>query len=229
MSDSRTLTQSIMPDLAVFDLDGTLIRGDSFLPFVTGYARRFRRIRPLISLPIWLGLYGARLLPDHRAKERVLISFFRGEPCEAVAGFAEEFSQRWILPRLHEPVHSRLKWHLSSGHRVILLSASPNLYVEAVGAALGIGEVICTRVQGGPHRWNGRLDGPNCKGTEKLTRLYQYLGTEHWQGETFAYGDSKSDLPILQWARHGYLVNRRGELKEIGTGHTGNSKTASLV
>lgn len=203
--------------LAVFDLDGTLVRGDSFLPFVIGYARSRRRFKPILTLPIWLGLYGARLLPDHRAKQRVLISFFRGQTREAVAEYAAEFSRNWILPRLHPPVHSRLLSHLSSGHRVILLSASPDLYVKAVGAALGIDEVICTRVLGTARLWDGRLVGLNCKGAEKLARLRNYLGEDSWDGDSFAYGDSKSDFPVLQWARRGYLVNRRGDLLEMGS------------
>ena len=35
--------------LAVFDLDGTLVRGDSFLPFLLSYAWRYRRFRPLLT------------------------------------------------------------------------------------------------------------------------------------------------------------------------------------
>lgn len=201
--------------LAVFDLDGTLVRGDSFLPFVVGYARSQRRLRPLLTLPVWVGLYAAKLLPDHRAKQRVMVSFFRGAPRAAVADYAAKFCERWVRPRLHEPVLEQLTWHLSAGHRVILLSASPDLYVEAVGRWLGINEVICTRVRSTPECWDGVLDGPNCKGAEKLARLRGYLAADSWPSESFAYGDSTSDLPVLRWATHGFLVSRRGELRQV--------------
>jgi HAD superfamily hydrolase (TIGR01490 family) len=201
--------------LAVFDLDGTLIRGDSFLPFAVGYARANRRMRPLATLPIWLGLYAARLMPDHRAKERVLMSFFRGECPVRVSEYATAFSESWIRPRLREPVFARLTEHLSDGHRVVLLSASPDLCVEPVGRALGIGEVLCTRTRRTPTACEGALDGPNCKGEQKLVRLRAHLGMETWSGESFAYGDSSSDLPVLQWATHGFLVGRSGELSRV--------------
>jgi phosphatidylglycerophosphatase C len=175
--------------LAVFDLDGTLVRGDSFLPFAVGYARARRRLRPLVTLPVWVGLYAARLLPDHRAKQRVLVSFFRGECPAAVADYAEAFVERWVRPRLLGPVSERLTGHLSAGHRVVLLSASPDLYVETVGRALGIGEVVCTRVRRTAAAWDGALDGPNCKGEQKLVRLCAHLGRGDWPTETFAYGD----------------------------------------
>jgi phosphatidylglycerophosphatase C len=198
--------------LAVFDLDGTLLRGDSFLPFMTGYAWARRRIRPLLTLPLWVGLYAANLLPDHRAKQRVLISFLRGESRGTVSEYAARFCKRWIRPRLYAPVLSQLRWHQSEGHRVVLLSASPDVYVEAVGRLLGVDEVVCTRVCGSADSWDGALDGPNCKGEQKLVRLCSHLTVDTWPGESYAYGDSKSDLPVLQWATNGFLVGRRGEL-----------------
>jgi phosphatidylglycerophosphatase C len=201
--------------LAVFDLDGTLIRGDSFLPFVVGYARARRRLRPLVTLPLWLSLYAARLVPDHRAKERVLVSFFRGECPARVGEYAATFAESWVRPRLCQPVFARLADHLSAGHRVILLSASPDLCVEAVGRTLGIGEVLCTRTRRTPTACEGELDGPNCKGEQKLVRLRAHLGMDAWGGASFAYGDSSSDLPVLRWATHGFLVDRRGELTRV--------------
>ena len=201
--------------LAVFDLDGTLVRGDTFLPFVVGYARARRRVRPLVTLPVWVGLYAARVMPDHRAKQRVLVSFFRGEGRAAVAEFADRFAEAWVRPRLHGPVFDRLTEHLTSGHRVVLLSASPDLYVEAIARELGIPEVVCTRVRGTADAWDGSLDGANCKGAEKLARLRAHLGSDGWPGESFAYGDSRSDLPVLKWATHGFLVRRTGALHRV--------------
>lgn len=211
------------PPLAVFDLDGTLVRGDSFLPFVVGYARAERRVRPLVTLPVWVGLYAARIIPDHRAKQNVLVSSFRGQPRAAVAAYADRFVETWIRPRLHAPVFERLTEHRTAGHRVVLLSASPDLYVEAVGRALGIDEVLCTRVRGTADAWDGALDGPNCKGDEKLARLRGHLGADAWPAESFAYGDSKSDLPVLRWATHGFLVNKRGELSRVSPRPTVNA------
>lgn len=207
MADSRPL--------AVFDLDGTLVRGDTFLPFVVGYARARRRVRPLVTLPVWVGLYAARVMPDHRAKQRVLVSFFRGEHRAAVAEFADAFAERWVRPRLHGPVYDRLTGHLTSGHRVVLLSASPDLYVDAIGRALNIPEVVCTRVRRTADAWDGALDGANCKGAEKLARLRAHLGADGRAGETFAYGDSRSDLPVLKWATHGFLVRKDGSLTRV--------------
>jgi HAD superfamily hydrolase (TIGR01490 family) len=218
---------SIARPLAVFDLDGTLVRGDTFLPFAVGYARARGKLRPLATLPVWVGLYAIRVLPDYRAKQRVLVSFFRGESRAAVAEYAAAFAERWVLPRLHQPVFTRLNEHLVAGHRVVLLSASPDLYVETIGRALGIKEIVCTRVLRTAETWDGVLLGPNCKGEEKLSRLLTHLGKDAQPTESFAYGDSPSDLPVLRWAKQGYLVSRRGVLTPVESVPSLSYSTAS--
>jgi phosphatidylglycerophosphatase C len=203
--------------VAVFDLDGTLIRGDSFLPFVLWYAWRRRRIRPLLSLPIYLGLYACRLMPDRKAKQAVLISFLRGRSKEDVAEHAEWFSQRWVDARLKDAVMARLREHQEAGHRVVLLSASPDVYVPVIARKLGIEEVLCTPVAGDEVCWDGRLAGNNCKGEEKVQRLKEHLQQDSPPAESWAYGDSSSDLPLLRWVARGYLV-RREQLLPVSRG-----------
>jgi phosphoserine phosphatase len=47
--------------------------------------------------------------------------------------------------------------------------------------------------------------------------LTSHLGGGDWPGVAYSYGDSKSDLPVLRWARHGFLVGRGGRLSPVGT------------
>jgi phosphatidylglycerophosphatase C len=201
--------------LAVFDLDGTLVRGDSFLPFVFGYAWSRRRVRPFLTLPLYLSLYLGRVMSDRTAKQRVLVSFLRGEPRAAVAEYTERFCESWVRPRLCESVLGRLRDHQAAGHRVVLLSASPDVYVPAVGKFLGVEEVICTRVKGTADAWDGCIDGPNCKGEAKVELLRRHLGEDRWPGESYAYGDSRADLSILRWVSAGFLVTPRGEFQPV--------------
>jgi phosphatidylglycerophosphatase C len=197
--------------LAVFDLDGTLVRGDCFLPFMVSYARARRKYRALLTLPLHVGMYAARLTRDHVAKERVMVAVLRGESRALVAEHATKFCESWVRPRLRETVVARLREHQAAGHRVVLLSASPDVYVEPIARMLGIEEVVCTRVRSADEVWDGRLDGGNCKGEGKVAALRTYLSMDYWPSKSYGYGDSKSDLPILAWVTTGYLVSRRGE------------------
>jgi phosphatidylglycerophosphatase C len=198
---SAASTDSDFRPLAVFDLDGTLVARDTFLPFLVSYALSRRLFRPLLTLPAYLLLYACRLLSDRAAKERVLVSFLRGRHKLDVAAHADLFSRTWVPPRLRADVVGKLREHQRAGHRVILLSASPDVYVPAIARELGITEVICTEVAGDADTWNGALAGPNCKGVAKLGRLCEYLGCDRPHAATYAYGDRPHDLAVLAGPR----------------------------
>ncbi len=69
---------------------------------------------------------------------------------------------------------SRIEQHRKEGARLVLMSASTDLYVPAFGAALGFDEVICTGVRWDGDRLDGHLTTPNRRGTEK-TRCFETL------------------------------------------------------
>jgi phosphatidylglycerophosphatase C len=209
-----TAAQAIRP-LAVFDLDGTLVSRDTFLPFVLSYGRKHRLVRPFLTLPVYLALYAGHVLTDRTAKERVLVSFLRGQSKRVVADHAGWFARRWVTPRLRSEVVAKLREHQRAEHRVILLSASPDVYVPAIARELGITEVICTRVTGDDAVWHGGLIGPNCKGVAKLNLLCDYLGCDRWAADSYAYGDSRHDLHVLRWATSGFLVGRHTGLTPV--------------
>ena len=155
------------------------------------------------------------MFSDSAAKERVLKSFLRGRCKREVAEHAAWFARSWVRPRLRAEVLGRLRDHQRAGHRVILLSASPDVYVTAIAREIGIDEVVCTRVVGDDVAWDGALAGPNCKGAAKLPLLFDYLGCDRWPAESYAYGDRAHDLGVLRWAGAGYLVTRRSGLVRV--------------
>ena len=206
--------------LAIFDLDGTLTRRDTFLPFLLSFSLRNRRRWPLVPLPFVLGAYACRMMPDHAAKQRLLVSFLGGMAAELIEDHAGWFCRNWLQRNLHPVGTQLLRQHQEAGHRVILLSASPSVYVPAIGRALGIDEVVCTRVQIRDGRCLGTLDGSNCKGAFKLSLLRQYLELDKAPEESYAYGDSEHDRPVLNWVRNGHLI-QRGRALRLAAGAAG--------
>lgn len=196
--------------LAIFDLDGTLVARDTFLPFLLTFSLRARRRRPLLPLPFVLSAYACRLMPDYAAKQRLLTGFLGGLHEDVVREHAEWFCNNWLPRRLHPIGLRHLREHQRAGHRIILLSASPDVYVPAVGRWLGIEETVCTRVCFEDGKCLGTLQGKNCKGASKLDLLKQHLGVLQPPPESYAYGDSPHDLPVLSWVHNGRLIRRNG-------------------
>src|SRR6185437_16645380 len=99
-----------------------------------------------------------------------------------------------------------LEAHRAAGDRLILLSASPDLYVPRIGRLLGFERTVCTEI-----RWTGdRLDGAlitaNRRGAEKL-RCLEWLRTQYPDLPMTAYGNSASDLDHMRHAERALLVN----------------------
>jgi phosphatidylglycerophosphatase C len=195
--------------LAVFDLDGTLVRGDSFLPFLLSYALHHGRYQALPAFPLYCGLYVCKILSDRTAKERLIRAVCRAQPMPKLAAHAEWFCDTWLQTHLRPSAVERLRFHQKEGHRVILLSASPDLYVPVIARRLGIPEVICTQVAAQDGHCTGLLRGENCKGDAKVRLLQAHLGTERPPASSSAYGDQSHDLFLLRWVSQGYLLDKR--------------------
>ncbi|MBC8028068.1 MAG: HAD-IB family phosphatase, partial [Steroidobacteraceae bacterium] len=96
--------------------------------------------------------------------------------------------------------------HREAGHFLVLMSASVDFYVPEFGRQLGFDRALSTGVAWNGDRLDGALTTPNLRDEEKARRFNQ-LVAELGESETFAYGNSYSDLPHLRLARHGVLVN----------------------
>jgi phosphatidylglycerophosphatase C len=193
--------------LAVFDLDGTITRHDTLLWYVLGYlARHPWRI---VRLP-WMLVAAVRFLFDfdHGA---IKGSFIRvtlgGATRSSLQQWSDKFVQRVVQNGLHVEARPAIERHRRAGARLLLLSASIDLYVPQIGAALGFDEVICTQVRWREDaRLDGRLASANCRDEEKRRRLASIIEREA-PSATSAYGNSRGDLPHLRLTQHAYLIN----------------------
>jgi phosphatidylglycerophosphatase C len=194
--------------LVLFDLDGTITYRDTLYPYVTGFLARAGRSR----------LRMARLMPtlaafavgaaDHGAvKSSFIRSTLGGATRAQLNAWSDEFVS-WVSTRGSSPgALMMVKSHRDAGDRLVLMSASTDLYVPQIGAALGFHEVICTGIA---FDTAGRLDGalstPNRRGAEKV-RCFQSLKQQHAGLETVAYGNAGSDLAHLALSDTPRLVN----------------------
>ena len=99
-----------------------------------------------------------------------------------------------------------LRSHLAAGDHVVLMSASPDLYVPQIAAVLGASECICTPVRWNGDRLDGRLAGPNCRGEEKA-RILERLRQQHAGMPVIGYGNSGADLAHLVRCDEAVYVN----------------------
>jgi HAD superfamily hydrolase (TIGR01490 family) len=191
------------PVVAVFDFDGTLTRRDSLLPFLWQIAGPWMFIwNATVLLPTLLQ-YAVGILENGPAKERVLGQFLVGKPVEDIRAVAGSFAEETIPTLLDPEAIRRLRWHQEQDHGVILVTASPELYVRQWAETEGFDDVIGTCLETKDGVFTGQFAAPNCHGPEKTRRL-EAEGPDLRGATIYAYGNSRGDRELLDMADQGF-------------------------
>lgn len=196
------------PALAVFDLDGTITRHDTLMPLLGTFllAHPWRSWRLGLVLPA-LARYAAGRGDRGLLKGAMIRAVLGGLPRASVATLVARFVPRVLAGALFAEALERIAWHRGQGHRLLLMSASPDFYVPDIGAVLGFNDCICTSV-----RWrldgclDGRLSSANRRGPEKTRCLRDFLG-KYPASAVYAYGNSSADLDHMRLATEAWYVN----------------------
>ena len=143
---SRTEKRRTKATIAVFDLDGTITRYDTYVPFLLGFLvskplRIFRcGLLPLYALIHLLGLRGNSWL-----KQKFLARCCGGASRQALADYSADFAARVVRKGLLPDAVAAIEFHRARGDRLILISASFDLYVDEIGRLLGFADVIASK------------------------------------------------------------------------------------
>ena len=201
--------------LALFDLDDTLIGGNSpslwtaYLADLGWLDREsfIPREQELVALYAALQIS----LEDYLAFS---VQPLVGRSREEVDYVASPFVEEVIEPLIHSAAMRAIADHRAAGDRILIVSASPTFLVEAIAARLGIAEVLATELELQHGCYSGRVAGIPCAREGKIQRLEQWLAA---QGEALAgahfYSDSRNDLPLLGHVEHPHAVNPDAALR----------------
>lgn len=230
------MTEDARIGVAAFDFDGTLTYGGSVVRFLV----RVRGVLPLArallqELPgIVRGAVVGGTASDN-AKEALFMRLLAGLPVSEVDRIGADFAESHLRRRLRPDSKERLDWHRRQGHRVVVVSASPECYVRPAAALLGADAALATRLAASGDLLTGRYEGKNCRGAEKYARLMGWIrsqGLGAVQPELWAYGNSRGDRRLLEAADHGVDAGRLGRFGRLRRfprlAHVAGIATASL-
>ena len=201
--------------IVIFDLDGTLVRGDTFVKYIAGFIMRrpIRLLRCLVLIGVIFRFLRGQVTAA-QMKERILIAALGGSDRTEIRRYTDEFLARLIPEGMSKSGLKALEQHRKLGDTLVLLSASPDVYVVELGRRLGFHEVICTEVQWDGERFSGELRSPNIKGEEKV-QCFLRLKRRFAEAIVVAYADHISDLPLLRAVDAGVLVNGSKKAKRM--------------
>jgi phosphatidylglycerophosphatase C len=199
--------------IAVFDLDGTLTRRDTLWPYLRGWARRHPRAG--FWPRVLAALAGYPVRRDRGALKSRLIRV-------AMAGASRGDVERWTADyvaalgeaELCPGALAAIERHRAAGDRLVLLSASVDLYVPAIGRRFGFDETLCTAVAWHGSVLGGALASENRRGAEKR-RCLEALRARHPGARVTAYGNARSDFQHFAAADEAVLVNAGPGLRRL--------------
>ncbi len=191
----------------MFDLDGTLTRHDTLLPYVLGFLRRHPARYPALLgvLPV-LARFAVRRADHGALKSAFIRAALGGCSRTEIEAWTGAFVPQLLAHGLWADARAQLERHRAAGDTLVLMSASVDLYVPAIARALGFSEVVCTALRWNGERLEGTLASANRRGTEKARCLAQ-LRDRHPGLVVIGYGNAVSDLGHLGLADRGVLVN----------------------
>jgi phosphatidylglycerophosphatase C len=209
-----------MTDIAVFDLDGTITRGDTFVAYLTYVLRhRPRRIAQCAALaPLAAGFALARV-GNAEAKSRLLYAIAGGSRRGDIARFTEGFTSTRLRRMVKPAALRRIAMHRERGDTLVLATAGMDIYAGAVGQFLGFDHVLATRAVWEGDRLSLGLDGPNLRGADKLAAVKALRAAlQPATARLVAYSDHHSDLPLLRHADEAVAVDPTPRLARAITG-----------
>lgn len=204
-----------MQRIALYDLDRTVTRAPTFTPFLVHMAASGNPLR-LLGLPLWVlamlgykaGLYGRKPL-KHFGLALLVGRVVRSA---ALQPRIDAFVARQLARNIQPGALAQIAADHAAGVRLVLVTAAPEIYAEALGRALGFEACIATR-----HRRDAEgnllaaIDGENNYGAEKVARVEAWLAAQGFARadcHCTTYTDHASDAPILNFADAGVLVGR---------------------
>jgi HAD superfamily hydrolase (TIGR01490 family) len=203
--------------LALFDLDNTLLAGDSDHAWGEFLCQR--------------GLVDAE---SYRARNDAFYQdYLSGElDVEAYQNFCQELLGRSDMAQLQqwhtefmrdhiEPIMlakgaALVRRHHEAGDRVVIITATNRFITGPIAARLGVDTLLATECEMQDGRYTGRLTDVPCFQEGKVTRIERWLQeNDQSLDDSYFYSDSRNDLPLLERVSHPVAVDPDPTLREI--------------
>ena len=202
--------------LALFDVDETLIRGDSEVLWCRYLTEN--GIRDMRGIDGFMKAYEAGNL-DFDAFSRFQLRPLAELPEDLLVEHRSRFLAEMITPRLFDTALARVIDHSQRGHEVLAISAAYEFIAAPVANLAGIDRGLYTDAEHDGNAYTGRVQGTPCFREGKVERLTSWLaergeGPEVLESSWF-YSDSHNDLPLLRRVGNPVAVRPDPKLRAV--------------
>jgi HAD superfamily hydrolase (TIGR01490 family) len=205
------------PDLAIFDLDNTILNGDSDYSMIN-YLVDINLLDEVAKLKNdeFIKDYQQGQL-DFNQYTNFALKPYMGMTQEEISKIILPFVETIIEPMINIFALKLIHDHHDKGHTILLASATNELIVRPIAQRLNIKHVIATKVEFENNKCTGEFIPPSALGAGKLKLVETWMQDHHFDnfsGVTF-YSDSINDLPLMETVEFPKAVNPDIKLEAI--------------
>ena len=205
------------PALVIFDLDNTILNGDSDYAMINYLVHTQ-------ALDESAGKQNQMFIEDYQRGEldfdaytTFALSAYIGMTRTEINEYMRPFVTKVIEPMINTLALKIIHDHGDSGDTILLASATNELIVQPIAKRLDIQNVIGTQVKFINDKCTGEYIPPSALGEGKLQLVQQWMqknNFDDFSGVTF-YSDSINDLPLLEAVDFPKAVNPDAMLEKI--------------
>ena len=193
---------------AFFDMDGTIIDGDS--NDITYYELNKMKVVDdnfIQKLNNYEDMFYKGILDINEFVEFATTPFIKYsmDELDEILG---SIVRRCIVPKIKKGARDRIDCHTNNNDRVIIVTATNDYLVKHIAKALGIDDFIASSMEVKNSHLTGKklCEVPFKQGKER--RIREYLKNEAYSLKgSYGYGDSVNDIEMLLMCEHGFLVD----------------------
>lgn len=202
--------------LAIFDLDNTLLNGDS--DYLWG---EYLCDIGAVNADIYHAA-NERFYEEYRNGTLDIFEFleFSLKPLndnspETLYDWRTRFMRERIMPVILDKGRQLVASHRERGDTLLIITATNRFVTAPIAAELGIENLLASEPEIIDGRYTGKVSGTPCYQQGKITNLHLWLEQRHetLEGSTF-YSDSHNDLPLLQEIAHPVAVDPDDALRK---------------
>jgi len=205
-------------NLALFDLDNTLLSGDSdfeWAQFLIEQGVLDRELFEAKNLTFY-EQYKAGTLDIHEFLDFQLKPLAR-HARKVLDAWHEEFMQRKVRGMMGSAAHELVARHRAAGDVCVIITATNSFVTAPVAREFGVEHLIATEPEQKDGEFTGRVAGVPCFREGKITRLESWMAQHGWDWNGFAeswfYSDSLNDLPLLRKVKNPVAVDPDATLR----------------
>ena len=196
--------------LAIFDLDNTLLRGDSdhvWGEFLVEQGA-VDRARFASENNRYYAAYLAGTLDIYEFLEQHQLRPLAEHDRATLEQWRTQFVRDKIAPLITPAAHALVERHRARGDTLLIITATNRFITAPIAAAFGIPHLIATEAEEVNGQFTGKVAGVPSYREGKVERLSEWLNNRHesLDGSWF-YSDSHNDLPLLNLVDHPVAVN----------------------